>query len=66
MLPRTVAWVAVVGVLVLWLSGPFVPGWLVVIALVAAVPMGFVASSKQKRMERDWVRAGWRRLTSRP
>ena len=65
MLPRTVAWLAIVGVLVLWLSGPLVPGWLIVTAVAAAVPMGVVASSRQKRRERDWVRAGWRRLTSR-
>ncbi|MEO7273947.1 MAG: hypothetical protein ABI211_18270 [Vicinamibacterales bacterium] len=62
---RTLAWIAIVGLLVLWLSGPFVPGWLVVTAVAAAVPMGFIASSKQKRMERDAVRAGWRRLTRR-
>ncbi len=65
MIGKSIAWLAVVGTLVLWLSGPLVPGWLVVIAVVAAIPLGFSASAKQKRMERDWMRAGWRSLTKR-
>lgn len=65
MLGRTIASVAIVAALVSWLSGPFVPGWLVAIAVVAAIPLGLVASVKQKRMERHFVRAWWRGLTRR-
>jgi MFS superfamily sulfate permease-like transporter len=63
---RTITWLAVVGVLLVWLSArPVVPGWLLAIAVAAAIVLGFEASTKQKRMERDFVRAGWRRLTKR-
>ena len=63
---RTTTWLAVVGVLLVWLSArPVVPGWLLAIAVAAAIVLGFEASTKQKRMERDVVRAGWRRLTKR-
>jgi MFS superfamily sulfate permease-like transporter len=63
---RTITWLAVVGVLLVWLSArPVVPGWLLAIGVAAAIVLGFEASTKQKRMERDIVRAGWRRLTKR-
>ena len=63
---RTITWLAVVGVLLVWLSArPVVPGWLLAIAVAAAIVLGLEASTKQKRMERDFVRAGWRRLTKR-
>jgi len=62
---RTITWVAVVVGLVLWLSGPLVPGWLLAIAVAAAISLAAIAGSKQRRMERDSMRAGWRRLTKR-
>jgi Na+/H+ antiporter NhaD/arsenite permease-like protein len=62
---RTITWVAVVVGLVLWLSGPLVPGWLLAIAVAAAISLAAIAGSKQRRMERDLMRAGWRRLTKR-
>ena len=62
---RTIAWVGIVAVLILWLSGPLIPGWLLAIAVAAAIFLGVIASRKQKRMERDFMRAGWRSLTRR-
>jgi hypothetical protein len=50
---------------VLWLSGPFIPAWLMVVAVGAAFALGVPASMKQKRMERDIVRAWWRGVTKR-
>lgn len=66
MLGRTVAWLAIVAVLLVWLSGPPVPGWFLAIAVAAAIVLGVIASTKQKRMERDFVRAWWRGKTRRP
>ena len=40
MLGRTIAWGAIVAALVLWLSGPFIPGWLMVVAVGAAFALG--------------------------
>lgn len=62
---RTIAWVGIVAVLILWLSGPLIPGWLLTIAVAAAIFLGVIASRKQKRMERDFMRAGWRSPTRR-
>jgi len=64
MLGRTITWVAVVGALVV-LSGPLVPGWLVVIVLAAILPLCVIATIKRSRIERDLARALWRRLTRR-
>ncbi len=57
MLGRTIACGAIVAALVLWLSGPFIPGWLLAVAVGAAFALGVPASVKQKRMERDFARA---------
>ena len=65
MVGRNITWVVIVSALVLWLSDATVPGWLLAIAVVAAILLGFRASMRQKRMERDFVRAWWRRLTWR-
>jgi uncharacterized membrane protein YccC len=65
MLGRTIAWGAVVAALVLWLSGPVIPAWLLAVAVGAAFALGLPASVKQKRMERDIVRAWWRGVTTR-
>ena len=55
---RTIAWVSIVAALVLWLSGPLIPGWLLAIAVAAAIFLGVIASRKQKRMERDFMGLG--------
>jgi hypothetical protein len=65
MLGRTIAWGATVAALVLWLSGPFIPAWLMVVGVGAAFALGVPASMKQKRLERDFVRACWRGVTKR-
>ncbi len=65
MLGRTIAWGAIVAALVLWLSGPFIPVWLMVVAVGAAFALGVPTSMKQKRLERDFVRAWWRGVTKR-
>jgi uncharacterized membrane protein YccC len=65
MVGRTIGWGAIVAALVLWLSGPFIPGWLLAIAVGAAFALGVPVSMKQKRLERDVVRAWWRGVTKR-
>lgn len=66
MLNRTVLWVVVFAGLLAVIGGmTFLPGWLVAIVVMAAVPLGLRAGVRQKRMERDLVRAGWRALTTR-
>jgi len=66
-LNRTVLWVVVfVGLLAAIGGMTRLPGWLVAIVVMAAIPLGFRASVRQKRMERDLTRAGWRALTTRP
>jgi hypothetical protein len=59
-LGRAVAWVAVVAVLLLALTGPRIPGWLSIIAVVSAIALGIPASMKQKRMENEALRRLWR------
>lgn len=58
---RTIAWIAVVAVMLLALSGPHIPGWLLSIAVGSALALGIAASLKQKRTERDFVRRLWRK-----
>jgi uncharacterized membrane protein YccC len=62
---RTIVLVAATAAIVLWLSGSPVPGWLAVLVVVAAVALGFVASVKQNRMERELVRSWWHALVNR-
>jgi Na+/proline symporter len=66
-LGRTIAWVAIVAALLLALTGPHIPGWLLSIAIGGAFALGVPASVKQKRLEREAVRRLWqqrRRITS--
>lgn len=58
---RVIAWIAIVAVLVLALTGPHIPAWLSIIAVVSALALGIPASLKQKRVERDFVRRLWRK-----
>jgi hypothetical protein len=58
---RAIAWIAIVAVLLLALTGPHIPGWLLSIAVGGALALGTSASMKQKRMERDFVRRLWRK-----
>jgi hypothetical protein len=60
LLSRTIAWLAIIAVLLLALTGPHIPGWLLIIAVVSAIALGIPASMNQKRMERDAVRRLWR------
>jgi MFS superfamily sulfate permease-like transporter len=60
LLIRAVAWTAVVAVLVLALTGPHIPAWLLAVAVVTAIALGIPASMKQKRIERAVVRRLWR------
>ncbi len=65
MFSRAIVWVTIVGALVLWLSGANVPGWLWGMVVLIALTLGVAASRKQKRMERDFVRAWWRAVSRR-
>jgi hypothetical protein len=47
--------------LLLSLAGPHIPGWLVSIAVGAALALGIPAGMQQRRMERDFVRRLWRK-----
>ena len=58
---RRMAWIGIVAVLLLALSGPYVPGWLSIVAVGSALALGIPAGMKQKRMERDIVRRIWRK-----
>lgn len=57
---RAIVWGTVVAAFLLALSGPHIPGWLLGVAVVIAIPWGVTASVRQKRMERDFVRRFWR------
>jgi hypothetical protein len=59
-LARTIAWVAIVAVVLLALTGPNIPAWLLITAVVGALALGIPASVKQKRVERDAIRRIWR------
>jgi hypothetical protein len=59
-LARTIAWIALVAVVLLALTGPNIPAWLLIIAIVGALALGIPAGIKQKRLERDVVRRIWR------
>jgi hypothetical protein len=59
-LKRMLACAAVVAVVALFLSAPSIPGWLIAVLGIAAIPLGIRAAVKQKRLERDIVRSLWR------
>jgi heme O synthase-like polyprenyltransferase len=59
-LGRIIVWVAVVAGLILALSGPHIPGWLVGVVVAIALAWGSVATVRQKRMERNFARRLWR------
>jgi hypothetical protein len=62
----TVVWLVVFVVLFAVICGmTSLPGWLIAIVVITALPLGLRASMRQKRMERNLMRAGWRALTKR-
>jgi len=65
LLGRTLAWIVIVAVLLLALTGPHVPAWLVSLSVAAALVLGTSAGLKQKRMERDFARRLWRKRERR-
>jgi hypothetical protein len=62
MLGRSIVWFAVLVALILGLGQSAVPGWALAIIIVIALPLGIRASVKQKRLERQLVRAWWQVL----
>jgi hypothetical protein len=62
---RTFVWLAVFAVLVLALGGSILPGWLAVVAVVAALVLAIPLSAQRYRRERNLARAFWRALTTR-
>lgn len=62
---RTRFGVGLVAVLVLLLSGPAIPRWLLMVTVGTALLMGLRAGIEQKRMERRFARSIWESLTRR-
>jgi hypothetical protein len=58
---RAIAWIAIVAVLLLALTAPHIPGWIVGISVASALALGIPTAMKQKRRERDLVRRLWRK-----
>jgi hypothetical protein len=50
--------VGAAAVLAMWFGG-YLPTWLLVAMLVAAIPLGMAASVRQKRLENRFVSAAW-------
>lgn len=59
-LKRILAAAAVVAVIVWFVSAPSIPGWLLAIVGIAAIPLAIRAGVKQKRLERHIARSVWR------
>lgn len=58
-------WIAACAVLVLAGGGSILPGWLLGVAVVAAVVFAIPLSIERYRRERNLARAIWRFLTAR-
>ncbi len=65
MISRISIGVALFVVMVWWLSGIAIPGWLLIVVLVVAMPFAIVAGVEQKRMERKLARSVWNAVTRR-
>jgi|RhiMethySRZTD1v2_1073278.scaffolds.fasta_scaffold132730_2 hypothetical protein len=58
-------WIAACAVLIVAAGGSMLPGWLLGIAVVAAVVLAIPISIERYRRERNLARTLWRLLTTR-
>ena len=58
-------WIAAGAVLIVAVGGSILPGWLLGVAVVAAVVLSIPLSIERYRRERNLARALWRLLTLR-
>jgi hypothetical protein len=58
-------WIAACAVLIVAVGGSILPGWLLGVAVVAAVVLAIPLSIERYRRERNLARALWRLLTMR-
>ena len=57
-------WIAVCGVLILAVRGSILPGWLLGVAVVAAIVLAVPLSIERFRRERNLARTLWRLLST--
>ena len=58
-------WIAACAVLIVAVGGSILPGWLLGVAVVAAMVFAIPLSIERYRRERNLVRALWRLLSTR-